>query len=181
LKSFKDVLRSLTVALVGVSTLGAASAAFAQASEPSGFYLAAGFGQSRIDVGGTTQTRSGVSGTFGVGYRLNSVLAVEFSYIEFGSAQLFQTNAEVKSTSASVLVSAPFAETFSVYGRLGGANSDRRVTTSGRVLSDERKSEAVYGVGAAYSFNKNLTTNLEWTKLNDSKASIISLGLRYYF
>lgn len=128
----------------------------------------------------------------GVGYNFSRNLAVELGYLDFGKGQgNFSTSGlsgsgdfKAQTTHLSVLLSAPIDQNLNVYGRLGAARTDRK--SSARVgtffVSDsEKKSEALFGAGLGYSFNKNVMGTLEYQKLNDTDVSAFNLGVRVSF
>lgn len=131
---------------------------------------------------------------FGIaaGYRFSPFVAVELGYLDFGKAKISASylgigvNAEGKANTihASVLLAAPIADVWSIYGRLGAARTDRKITASASGLSisdSEKKSEALFGIGFGYAFSNNFTGTLEYQKLNDTDVSAVNLGFRVSF
>ena len=73
----------------------------------------------------------------------------------------------------------PLAETFSVYGLLGYANT--KVTASAGVGSATATAgHSGYGVGATLNATKNVSISAEWNHI-DSGSTLVSIGAAYKF
>jgi OmpA-OmpF porin, OOP family len=177
-----SIKKSFTVlALSGV--LGAAFAAPAMAAPDAtdaGFFVSAQAGRSRFDVGDGFGKKNATVGGVGVGYAFNPIVAVELSYNDYGKVNFGGVDGKAKSTQFSALLSAPIANEFSVYGRLGAASTNRKVAGFGGDSSD-KKTEAVYGVGFGYNFAKNIKGTVEYQKLDDSKVEALTAGVKFGF
>lgn len=88
--------------------------------------------------------------------------------------------AKAKSPQVSAILSAPIADAFSVYGRLGVSDTKREANGFGRSVS-EKKTEAIYGVGFGYNFAKNIKGTVEYQKLNDSEVDALVAGVKFGF
>ncbi|MBL8525488.1 MAG: outer membrane beta-barrel protein [Betaproteobacteria bacterium] len=142
---------------------------------------------------------------FAFGYQVSNQLAVEIGYADFGKAKfteqrrvnslpgctisnpcppLITGDGSAKAAHLSALLSAPLGDAISIYGRLGVADTDRSVSASAGNVSlrdGDKKTELLYGIGAAYQFNRNIAATLEWRKLNDTEASAALIGVRLNF
>lgn len=174
----------------------------AAAAELSPWYLSGVIGQSSYKVNNadfspfTVKSVDKKDTQFGVaaGYRFSPNLAFEVGYLDFGKAKVSTTfqgvganfDGKVSSVHASLIVGAPLGEVWSVYGRLGAARSDRKLSgsvgsPSVSASTSDKKTEALLGLGAGYAFAGNLTGTLEYQKLNDTDVSAINVGLRLAF
>ncbi len=168
-------MKRIIVLVASTLALGAVSAY----AEDSGPYIAGAVGQSRFKIDGQSGDNKDTSSMLSFGYQFNKVLALELGYSDYGKAKLNTGTAKANAGSISAVVSAPLADAFSIYGRIGAASTRRDVTS---VFSrGDRKTEAIYGIGAGYAFNKTLTGTLEWNKLNSTDVSAVNVGLRVNF
>jgi OmpA-OmpF porin, OOP family len=183
----KNTVKKSLLCLSMVSTLGVV--AFTSAStevmaQDAGFFVSGQVGSSRYDddlLGKKRATGVGV----GVGYNLNQTVAVELAYHDYGTAKFGGIDAKAKSTQFAVLLSAPIANEFSVYGRLGVASTDRQLRVFGGSGSD-RKTEGVLGVGLGYNFAKNIKGTLEYQKVGSNSGDgtgvdAVNIGVKFGF
>jgi opacity protein-like surface antigen len=131
----------------------------------------------------------------GAGYRFNPVLAIEVNYADLGRHSTFTTmlagapaafasiaiERKVTGFGADLVVSAPVAERFSIYGRVGAfrTNLEASAQLGGNIVftngatEDTRRSvtqhETVlrYGVGAAWQLWRNGALHIEWERYSD--------------
>ena len=129
------------------------------------------------------------------GYRFNPWLALELNYADLGESRLVTSiltsnpvatgsaamDRRISGFGADVVVSAPFGEQFSVFGRVGAvraqleahtALSGAIVFTNGSPNDRERTvtlDETVgrYGVGADWTFNQNFALRIEYERWLD--------------
>lgn len=156
---------------------GLSAPAFAQTTP---WYATLQLGQSKYDIDGLPGDNKDRLAMFGVGYQFNPALALEGGYADFGKVNVLGASGKAQSPYVAAVLSAPFADQFSVYGRLGVANTKREINFLGFNESD-RKTEALYGLGVSYNFTKAVTGTLEYMKLNDSDVEAVSLGVRLRF
>jgi OOP family OmpA-OmpF porin len=171
-----------------VLTLGIMSAAFAlpALADDTGWNVTANVGRSHFggdfNVPGASVSRNGTAAGLGLGYSFSKNVGVELGYEDFGKASLNGTvsgDAKAKATHVSLLLTAPLENDFSIYGRVGAARTDRSV--SGTFSGSEKKNEALYGVGFGYAFTKSIGGTLEWQKLDNTKASALTAGVKFSF
>jgi opacity protein-like surface antigen len=127
----------------------------------------------------------------GGGYQLNDHFALEFAYVDLGSATYDftatlededgnQANADVEFESSadgpvfSALGIWPIGERFSVFGRAGfsllNAKGTARVTIddqAGRDSQESQKFDPMFGIGAEYNIGKHFAVRLAWDRYLD--------------
>ena len=128
------------------------------------------------------------------GYNLNRYLGLEIGYVVLGqySASVSAAGitvgatAEVDYTYASLVLTAPFTDKFSISGRLGGANVNADISANANIgsqfgLSTELEDETTgfVGVSADYRFSKKVSLQIRYDTF--SEADITSAGIRYHF
>ncbi len=162
------------------------------------WYITGSIGQSDYKVNsgdvppGISVDKKDTSFGVAVGYNFNKNIAVEAGYFDMGKFKFTGTFAGVgvngdgraQGFQASAVLSAPIADAFSVYGRLGGAYTDRKANAcagSSCASDSEKKAELLYGVGLGYAFTKNLTGTVEYQKLDNTDVSSINAGIRFSF
>jgi OOP family OmpA-OmpF porin len=132
------------------------------------------------------------------GYRIMKYLAVEGAYTDFGeftanstlALGTVNTTIEADAWTVSALGILPLGDQFSLFARLGvnfwNADISAVGTGSGGVATEsgsEDGTDMVYGVGAAYSFNQNLSVRGEWERydFDDGDVDLWSAGLSWNF
>lgn len=166
------------VALIASTLLLGTFSAQAQETGP---YMAGALGQSKYDIDGLSGDNKDTSGMLTFGYQLNKNVGFELGYSEYGKLQFSGLTGKANSGHISAILSAPVADAFSIYARLGAASTRRDISGRFSGTVGERKTEAILGLGSSYAINKNLTATLEWHSLNNSDVSALNLGLRVYF
>jgi hypothetical protein len=186
-------------------------AAHAQTSE---FYVAGDLGQSRYNdisvvqstgrvIGGQID-RNGTAGSVAVGWQVLPRIALELGYADFGKVDLsgrgafpcqpaptcvpfagaLSGNFQTKTTHLSMVASAPIANDFSFFGRIGLANTKRSASVAIGGFGGngtETKTEGIFGVGAAYAFSKTIDGVVEWKWMEKSQVNAATLGIRVRF
>ncbi|MBU1665601.1 MAG: outer membrane beta-barrel protein [Gammaproteobacteria bacterium] len=142
------------------------------------------------------------------GYRINKNFAVEGSYADLGKATFDSTvtapaagtvniSWKSKAWSLAAVGILPVTDQFEVFGKIGGHfwDVDMSVTATGGggtaagSASDDGTSW-LYGVGASYSFSKNIAVRAEWERYQDvgdenttgkSDVDMLSVGVQYKF
>jgi OmpA-OmpF porin, OOP family len=144
------------------------------------WYTTVQAGQSKFDIEGLPGDNKDRLFLLGVGYRLTPQLALEGGYADFGKVNVLGAEGEAKSVYAAAMLSAPISDVFSVYGRLGIANTDREVRL-GSVRESEKKTEGLYGIGLSWAFSRNVAATVEYMKLSDSDVDGVTLGVKFSF
>jgi OmpA-OmpF porin, OOP family len=142
------------------------------------------------------------------GYQLHKYIAMEAAYVDLGRFS-FRTDVTPRGSLAgstridglelSAVGTLPLGERLGVFARIGAFSAETRTsyTGSGSIETliggdnqKKRSTELVYGAGAMYNINKNLSVRGEWSryeKLGDiytggrTDANLYSLGIVYRF
>jgi opacity protein-like surface antigen len=149
-----------------------ALAASAACATPTGLYAGVSAGVTRVDDVDGNKTNVGAF----AGYGFNSTLAFEVGYRQHGDWDFYGTEVKLRQTEFSALGSLPLSRSLDLfarvgygYGRVEGARADYRVAGN----SDT----AIYGIGLAYNFSKNLSARVELQKpsndINTTNASLV--------
>lgn len=135
------------------------------------------------------------------GYRFSKHLAVEGAYTNLGEttantvitapgAGTINTTLEAGGLTVSALGILPLGSNFSLFGRLGVNFWNIDVTATGAgsggaasASDNDDGTDWVYGVGAAYSINKNLSLRGEWERYDfgDGDVDLLSAGVSWSF
>lgn len=155
--------------------------------------LVALFESAGVEVLDSTASIDDSDTGFGVGggYQMNDHFALEFAYVDLGSASYSfdatvedsggdqaEADVELESSADGPVFSAlgiwPIGERFSVFGRVGfsllNAKGTARVTIDGetaRANQDSQKADPMFGVGAEYSIGKHFAVRLAWDRYMD--------------
>lgn len=185
-------MNKIVLAAVLASTMSAASAQV---------YLGGSLGQSHanFDCADTVSCdKSDVGYKLTLGYKLNPVVALEASYVDFGKANAvvpdsgLLVNVDVKSS--GLLFAAAFRHqatpVLGLVGRLGLSSLETKATASvlGASASRTYSSTKPYvGLGIEYALNKqvSLTAGADFTRVEvdgeSSAVRLLGVGLRYDF
>lgn len=203
-KARATVAAALVAVAAGVASVGANA-------QDTRWYVAADVGQSKYktesrDVGilGGSFDRKDTQSGFAIGAQLSKGVAVELGYADFGKAKVSGTgaipcaptivclpalfnvsgDAQAKATHLSLVSSVPLMDNLSFFGRLGASRTDRSASVrvnNVTVSTNEKKSEAIYGLGLRYAFTPNVEGTLEWKRLDDTKVDAASVGVMLRF
>ena len=163
---------------VGLSLAGSMLITGGVNAQASGWYASLLAGQSKFDISGGDNKDN--SHMLSVGYQFTPMISAEAGYIDYGKV-LVGINAEAQSTHLSALFSAPLADKFSAYARLGVASTKTKASILGRFSNTERETEAVYGVGLRYQLSKSFDAVLDYNRLTQGDVESINLGFRLNF
>ena len=178
------------IAVLGLSALSAAASA---ADANPGFYIGAGVGEARIDVDDIDFDESDTAFKLFGGYRFNDYFSIELAYFDGGTAEEDRldvpANLEIESTGVNVsaMVTAPFGENFSLFGKLGYASLDFEVAANvfgQRIeLDDDTEEEVSFGAGAAYKINDYFSLRAEYEAfdLDDADAGLATISAVFRF
>ncbi len=167
--------------LMGLGMAACAVAlALPAAAQDANWYLTGAVGRSKFsDAAGASDTKD-TSYNVGLGYNFNRTFGLEGGYTDFGKVRFPGFSGEAHSPYVTALLTAPIADAWSIYGRLGMARTERKV--SGALFGgSEHKTEAYYGLGTAYAFTRKVSGTLEWQKLDDTNVSAIAVGIKVAF
>ena len=140
-----------------------------------------------------------------IGYKFNPYFALEGGYTDLGKygfssnvtspvATTVNGNYKVDGVNLSAVGIIPLNNGFSLYGKAGifRANTKLDVSssgTSGVSSTSDHSTNATYGLGASYAFNKDWTAKLEWNRFHDvgetstgkDNIDLYTVGVAYNF
>lgn len=143
-------------------------------------YVRGNVGQSRYDIGGGYGNKTDSMIGAAIGYTFSPNIGAEVGFNDYGSVTFGGAKGSAKTVHASLILTAPLSNEFSVYGRVGAASTESKVSGFGGSVS-ETKTKALLGVGVGYNFAKNITGTVEYQKLQDVDVSAIAVGVKYSF
>jgi OOP family OmpA-OmpF porin len=193
---------SRTLASLGIT----AALALPTAALAEGPYVFVGAGKTKTDVqhsavypGFTGSIDDSDTGwKLGAGYRFHRNVAVELSYADLGEAkgsgtvgaQSLTGTVEASAIAISAVGILPINDAVSLTGRLGMASwdSEAKGTLGSTAVSDKDSgTDPVFGIGARYSFSKNVAARVEWDRYADiddegpSDVDLLSVGVVFQF
>jgi OmpA-OmpF porin, OOP family len=205
---FKQIM---TATVLGVSALGMM---VANATTP-GIYVTgqAGYANAhmkdkiKLPVPGFKIANGGLAGRLGIGYQLNSKLAVELGYLQLAK-RTGTVDASTKHTSEGTIASkqnaidlaakgiVPITDKFNAYGKLGVAYLTNTITShSGDITEVNNKTFGIAkhkwapeaAVGVSYDITPNMFVDTSWThiqplgKNRPGNIDFVAVGLGYSF
>jgi OmpA-OmpF porin, OOP family len=200
------------LSVVVASVAGIVVATSANASDD-GVYVGGQLGYGKVHTFDTNITRAaggfkesqkddGIAGRLFAGFQINPNFAVEAGYTKFSDAtdKVSGSGVDAKMTleAQAIDVSAkgiiPLQNGFSIYGKLGGAylyeKADVKITAFGetdKAHESENQFYPTFGLGVNYDINKNVSTDLSWTRIQKvgnkdlESTDFFGLGLAYHF
>src|SRR5205807_2535470 len=165
-----------------------------------GWYLGASVGQSKarhVDCTGfSCDTRAAAFGILG-GYQVNRYFAAELGYHDFGrvtfSAPGVSANTKASAAELVGLGAYPFANPFSVYGKVGAYRAEAKASASiaglGSGSLKDRNTDLTIGFGAQCDVTREALVRAEWQRYKNvggddtgkSDIDVISIGLIWRF
>ena len=121
------------------------------------------------------------------GGNFNSILGVEFGYVDFGRMQAFGGDTEARAGFLTLTLGVPLGDRFSVFAKGGGAYGRTDVSAApAAVVSTGRTSGwgSTWGAGAAFSITKTVQARVDWDRYKlefaDGKRDVdmLSAGLQ---
>ncbi|MDN2670806.1 MULTISPECIES: outer membrane beta-barrel protein [unclassified Janthinobacterium] len=178
--------KQLFAAVVG------AALAFPLFAQAEGYYVGANVGRSEmklsIDEAGSSK-KSDTGYKAYAGYDFTQNFGAEAGYIDFGK-RTFDIDGEkldVKNHAFYVAATGtlPLNEQFSLFAKAGAAQNRTKPADDKSI----NKTSAIFGIGAAYHFDKKLSLVAEYENFGKVasedgaklKADLLSIGLRYKF
>lgn len=152
------------------------------AGTESGFYIGAGAGDSSVVTTNFDESDSSykVLGGFNIGFIPLVDLAVEASYVDFGSASSSTTSIEATSLNAFGLVGLSFGP-FGIFAKAGMSDWDVD-TKIGSATTSTSGTDPVYGIGARLAFESfSLRAEYEVYDLDVIDVDMISVSGVYTF
>ena len=155
------------------------------------FYIGAGIGRSEARdfcgaLGGACDAKD-MSWNVFAGYQFTRNFAVEVGYNDFGKATssgfIGGTPGAITSESTALeivgLAAAPLTDAFSVYIKGGFFRFDTDVVGTGSAAGlalNDKGSGATFGIGAEYTFTRNIAARLEWQRYLSVTEGILGAG-----
>ena len=192
----------LTAAMLSALVLALPSVSMAQARGDTGWYLGASVGQSKarhVNCAGfdSCDTKAAAFGILG-GYQISRNFAAELGYHDFGRVTLSGPgSANIKANAAELvgLGAYPFANRFSVYGKLGAYRAESKISPSlaaalGSGSLKDRTTDLTFGFGARYDVTRETGVRAEWQRYKNVGGDdtggkydidVISIGLIWRF
>lgn len=164
--------------MVGVLAAGVIASSAAGAADDSGFYIGAGVGQARNEVG-RFRLEDSVVKAF-VGFAFNDYFATELAYVDPQEAdQRFEdVDGRVAVDSDGVIVSAiaslPLHERWSIFGKIGWTAYHARqiVENDGeRETVSESEDDLAWGLGTAVKIGRLWSLQLEYETVEVSEGA----------
>jgi OmpA-OmpF porin, OOP family len=183
----------------------------AEVNQP-GFYLGGSVGYTSVDWDtlddiedlGASVDDNDIGYKLFAGYRINKFFAVEGFYADLGEATAetsgfvggnpAQASADINADTFGLAALAiyPINDNFEVFGKVGFNSWNADAKANVQIPADgvnETESESddgtdpMYGVGAAYIFNNNLSLRVEFERyeLDDANVDMASAGIAYKF
>ena len=193
----------LTAAMSGAAVMAAPAVSMAQARADSGWYLGASVGQSKarhVDCASFSFSNcDSKAATFGIlgGYQVNRNFAAELGYHDFGRVTFSGPgSANIKASAAELvgLGAYPFANPFSVYGKLGAYRAESRISASlaglGSGSLKDRNTDLTFGFGVRCDMTREAGVRAEWQRYKSvggddtggkSDIDVITIGLIWRF
>jgi len=181
--------KQLFAAVVG------AALAFPLFAQAEGYYIGGNVGRSELkasnEFGSDKAHKTGYQ--FLAGYEFTPNFAAEAGYIDFGKTNFtdYETPVSLKTSAFYVAGTGtlPLNAQFSLFAKAGVTRNRSKLSVEGAGNESFNKTAALFGIGAAYHFDKNLSVVAEYQnfgktlKVDDVKvkADLLSIGLRYKF
>ena len=190
----RPILSAAMLALAVVSTPAL--------SQDGGWFIGAGGGQTKFEGGCTAFPGPGScddNGTywkvFG-GYQFNAYFGFELGYADFGKMERQTTGVgsdtfEATAFESVLVVTIPFTQAFSIYGKYGIYRWDVDSSATGPAAFTASSSgrDITYGFGVKYDLTKNFALRLEWqryfdvgdalTGSFDVEASLLGIAIKF--
>lgn len=195
-------MKKLAISLLAAASL-ASLPSFAQDWWKGSWYAGVGIG--RANLGMTGQDLSGLdnaqvhdndtSYTARMGYRFNPYFALELGYYDLGHynfdgqgplGNTVSGSAKAKSFGLSAVAIAPLGDAFDIYGRVGYARSELKLTASSPIVPrnadvKDKQDEATYGVGGRWHFAPQWGLFAEWMKNDKIQVDSYLAGIDFRF
>lgn len=170
-------------AIAAALLLAGAAQAQTKAAPASEFYAEAGYSFVKIDVDGVDLEPGALRGI--IGFNVHPNLAVE-GMLATGVKDDNSFGLKTKISSAYGVYLKPkydFGNGFEIFGRLGYASVRAKLEADG-FRAKTKDSDVSFGLGASYSFTKNVYGTVDYTQLfneDNAKATAWTVGVGYRF
>jgi OmpA-OmpF porin, OOP family len=165
----------LIAAMLGAAVMAVPAASMAQARGDTRWYVGASVGQSNarnFDCAGfSCDTKAAAFGILG-GYQINRNFAAELGYRDFGrvtfSAAGVSGNIKADAAELVGIGAYPFANQFSVYGKVGAYHAESKISASfpglGSGSLKDRNTDLTFGFGAQYDVTRQAGVRAQWQR-----------------
>lgn len=202
MKGFKKI----TMAVLGVVTLGVTGTAMAVVSIPVGWYAEGNVGASYVNSAnygnGLSNDKRGWGWNINGGYKFAPYFGVEAGYTSYATVKIKSNGTQVAKAknNYSVDIAAkgifPISDTgFDVFGKLGISRVSSQVSATNAALAaangatintgTNSKTGLYMGLGGEYYFTPNVAANVQWSRAKGNSTTgnldLYSLGLSYIF
>ena len=159
-------------------------------------YIGIGYGSTDVkadltSVGGGNIDDSTTLTKFYGGYQFNKYVALEGGYYNLAqlsvgsvdtSAGVVSGSVDMKAMGISGVATAPLTKSFRAYVRAGAAVWDADITRNTTTVSADG-TDALFGLGAAYSFTKTFSITADWELIDspNPEFNTFSLGFKWDF
>lgn len=182
----KKIIATLMFVLVASPALAARSHDSDNQKRASKGYIGVSGGQNKVDDPSITTSTTGYS-VF-AGYSFNNFVAAELAYTNFGTLDLgSSTTLAGNATSLSAVGTLPLGKIFSLFGKVGYANTSTIINVSGTALPAETVSGATYGAGFQFNMGQRAAVRISYDSYNimfstvTYRSNLASLGLLFKF
>lgn len=162
-----------------VTAAAMSSAVFGAGAADTGFYGGLGLGRSdsEANAGAITGAKDNKDNAWKAfaGYQINRNFAVEGGYADLGRASVIgpagAASFDSQAWQASVVGSLPLNQQFAVTGKVGVARTSTDVVGNvgaTPVVASDHNTDATYGLGLRYDFDKALGVRGEWERFRTS-------------
>ncbi|MGK5003372.1 porin [Janthinobacterium sp. LB2P70] len=176
-----------------------AALAFPLFAQAEGIYIGGNVGRSELKLtvegeGSGKENKTGYKAY--AGYDFTPNFGAEAGYVNFGKVKDSDDGASASLKTSAFYVAAtgtlPLNAEFSLFAKAGVTQNRTKVSANAgnfSVSGSKNKTAALFGIGAAYNINKNLSAVAEYENFGKTlsedgaklKADLLSVGLRYKF
>lgn len=192
-------IKKITLTTIGVLMTSFMTSAMAVAPLPTGWYLEANGGSSKVSdasyADGSSLTNSGIAGNLNVGYKFIPFFAAEVGYTKYADTTSKINGVKVATASYySYDIAArpllPIGDTGAeLFAKLGIAHLHSNVKSDNSAYDVSTGTNNVngyyFGLGADYSFLPMLAANVQWQRAKGNSKTgtlnLYSIGLSYLF
>jgi OmpA-OmpF porin, OOP family len=174
--------KALLAAILPASMLALSAPAFAQGQSDAGWYVGGSYGKTSYSLSGAPAGVDDSDTGFKIfgGFQFTKHWGAEAGYIDFGKATASGLgDVGVTAFTFAGTGTLPLGENFALLGKVGLGMWD----SSGSASSGDNGTDVYFGVGARYSFNKNLSLVVDYDRIDaeDDSVNMFSVGVRYKF
>jgi len=167
-----------SIALASFSAAVHADSSIDSTENNSGFYVGGNYGYLKVESDDEFDDSNDVSQGI-IGYRLNSFIALEGSYIDFGHYGNSLANAETTGYTAAVKGTIPLSQTVEVFAKAGQLWHDTDYNVTSFTGSSNDKS-LFAGAGVNFKVTENLLVNAQYTWYDvDLEADNVSSNTKF--